>query len=295
MVFDVVSGYCETSVVVASDGFVMMNDVTTSPLSVLLLLTWLVFDVGVDFMNSCLLCSAQECDNAAVMLPQVIVSGELVVIGEGSARFPKHSGSYPPGAHDDVADESVDSLEYYILNSDKPVLYVRNFLNHSVAEDLKAFCLEGQRFVRSSIGGKSSSSGTTTGAAADDPTRTRGVQQHEIRTSESCNMVPAAVYRSSAQVRALFAQDPLPSHVARVKEEVDLSWLVAKRAAGLLRVDPSTVEPLQLVRYTSPDAEYKLHHDRECGTNDGFVGVGDVVPTFSTNFWWRCIFAVLSL
>ena len=34
-----------------------------------------------------------------------------------------------------------------------------------------------------------------------------------------------------------------------------------------VKVNPKTVEPLQLVRYTTPDAEYQLHHD-----HGGFYG-----------------------
>jgi hypothetical protein len=236
-----------------------MNTARIHPSALFFTLAGLLFAL-VDF-RSYLLCSAKEYEAAA---PQVVVAGKRITIDDVSARFPKHSGSYPP--RDDVDKDTDkhgnnDELEYYILNCDKPVLYVPKFLNHSEARSLTTLCVEGGRFVRSSI------RGTTRGAAGDDlldqdPTRTR-VQQHEIRTSESCNMVPAAIYRNSAQVQAMFAQDPMPPNVAKVKEEVDLSWLVAQRASRILGVDPWTVEPLQLVRYTSPDAEYKLHHDRK--------------------------------
>lgn len=49
--------------------------------------------------------------------------------------------------------------------------------------------------------------------------------------------------------------------VAKVAREVDVSWDIAVRASALLGVNPHLVEALQVVRYTSPDAEYKLHHD----------------------------------
>jgi prolyl 4-hydroxylase len=80
-------------------------------------------------------------------------------------------------------------------------------------------------------------------------------------------MVPTVVYRNSPKVQALFAEDPMPPHVAKIAREVDLSWDVAVRASRLLGVPADTVEPLQLVRYLSPDAEYKLHHD-----HGGFYG-----------------------
>lgn len=211
------------------------------------------------YFTSCVVCSAEDNEGTS---PQVMVAGRRIVLDDGSKRFPKHSGSYP--RRDDESEKRGnihDEVEYYILNSEKPVLYVSNFLNHSVASSLIALCVDGGRFVRSPIRGTTNSA-TGDGLYDQDPTRTR-VQQHEIRTSESCSMVPAAIYRNSAQVQAMFAQDPMPPNVAKVKEEVDLSWIIAERASQLLGVDPWTVEPLQLVRYTTPDAEYKLHHDRK--------------------------------
>lgn len=59
----------------------------------------------------------------------------------------------------------------------------------------------------------------------------------------------------------MLKEDPLPSQVAKIAREVDLSWDIARRASKLLQVDATLVEALQLVRYTSPDAEYRLHHD----------------------------------
>jgi prolyl 4-hydroxylase len=69
------------------------------------------------------------------------------------------------------------------------------------------------------------------------------------------------VYRNNPTVQAMFKEEPIPPDIAKVKREVDISWDVAFRASNILQVDPNTVEPLQLVRYTSPDAQYKLHHD----------------------------------
>lgn len=226
------------------------------PFATIILVAGLLFSV-MDF-NSCLHCSAQECEAA---LPQVIMGGKRVAIEKESTRFPKHYGSFPPRRNEaNNRGDNGSELEYFVLNSDKPFLYVKNFLNHSIANDLKALCVEGGRFVRSSIRGTSSVDGD--GQHHQDPTKT-SVQKHDIRTSESCNMVPAAIYRNSIQAQALFAQDPMPPNVAKIKREVDISWFVAQRASQLLGVDPSTVEPLQLVRYMSPDAEYKLHHDRK--------------------------------
>lgn len=85
--------------------------------------------------------------------------------------------------------------------------------------------------------------------------------------SESCTLVPASIYLSSAKYRDMISQDPMPPEVANIAREVDLSWDIAVRAAGLLRVEPNLVEALQLVRYTTPDAQYRLHHD-----HGGFYG-----------------------
>jgi prolyl 4-hydroxylase len=69
------------------------------------------------------------------------------------------------------------------------------------------------------------------------------------------------VYRNNPTVQAMFKEEPIPPDIAKVKREVDISWDVAFRASKILQVDPNTVEPLQLVRDTSTDAQYKLHHD----------------------------------
>ena len=59
----------------------------------------------------------------------------------------------------------------------------------------------------------------------------------------------------------MIQQDPIDPQVAPIVREVDVSMDIAERASALLGVDPGTVEALQLVRYTTPDAQYQLHHD----------------------------------
>jgi hypothetical protein len=59
----------------------------------------------------------------------------------------------------------------------------------------------------------------------------------------------------------MIEQDPLPPQVAKIAREVSVSWDIAERASKLINVDAKLVEALQVVRYTTPDAEYKLHHD----------------------------------
>ncbi|KAL3915142.1 MAG: hypothetical protein SGARI_008248, partial [Bacillariaceae sp.] len=80
-------------------------------------------------------------------------------------------------------------------------------------------------------------------------------------------MVPTVVYRNNPKFQAMLDQDPMPPQIAQVAKEMDLSWDIATRASRILGVNPETVEPLQIVRYLSPDAEYKLHHD-----HGGFYG-----------------------
>lgn len=65
----------------------------------------------------------------------------------------------------------------------------------------------------------------------------------------------------------MIREDPLPPSIAKISREVDVSWDIAIKASRLIQVNPETVESLQLVRYTNPTAEYKLHHD-----HGGFYG-----------------------
>lgn len=189
--------------------------------------------------------------------PRAVINGQLVAIDE--TRFTKHIGSYPPDTNGNrqaaaptttAADDegtSTPPFSYYILNADKPVLYVTNFLNQSVVDELKTICIEGNRFVRSPIRQKASTD-----------------TQHDThRTSESCTGVPAAMYLRDPKAQAVLNQSPMPPHIAKIKREVDLHWDVATKAASFLQSQQTalSVEPLQLVRYTSPEAEYKLHHD----------------------------------
>lgn len=51
-------------------------------------------------------------------------------------------------------------FEYYLMNNDKPILYVPDFLNETAANELKDFCIAAERFTRSPIGGRDTESGT---------------------------------------------------------------------------------------------------------------------------------------
>jgi prolyl 4-hydroxylase len=89
------------------------------------------------------------------------------------------------------------------------------------------------------------------------------VTAKHIRSSESCPLVPAATYLTNPKFIEIRQANSMP-HLVR---EVDLAWHVSEQAAQLLGQSPEAVEPLQVVRYTSPAAEYHVHHD-----HGGFYG-----------------------
>jgi len=180
--------------------------------------------------------------------PKAYLKGEAFSIDE--TNFPKHSTSYPPSstAANEALSTTDDNVSYYILNQEKNVLYIPNFLNDTSTQEIKTFCIDGGRFTRSRIGGYGDGSSTK-------------VEKHDLRTSESCALVPAADYLKNPRWHRMLEQDPLTPQVAKIAREVDLSWDIGVRASGLLGIDANLVEALQVVRYTTPDAEYKLHHD----------------------------------
>lgn len=176
-----------------------------------------------------------EC-NARSEAAQVISKGKRVLVEGPESPFEKKTWS--------------DDEIYYILDKSKSVYYVPNFLNATIAEELKSFCKD--RFVNSPI------RGTDGGNVAQDS---------NLRTSESCVLIPAAIYLSNPrflEMREKAAPSPQEKEIFRI---VDVSWHVSRRAASLLSRDPTTVEPLQVVRYTSPDSFYSVHHD-----HGGFYG-----------------------
>ena len=138
----------------------------------------------------------------------------------------------------------LDDEFYFVIDESKSVYYVPNFLNATTADELKGFCQD--RFVNSPIRGKDG------GDVARDA---------NIRTSESCVLIPVAIYLSNPRFLEMREkEDPSPQE-QEIFRIVDVSWYVSRRAASLLSRDPTTVEPLQVVRYTSPEAFYNVHHD----------------------------------
>ena len=190
--------------------------------------------------------STDSCENTAnKVLPQVILNGQRTVVNE--SNFARHfDAAYPPTNGDEVTDDAkANGMEYFILNEEKRVLYIPNFLEASAIKALQDMC-QG-RFVDSPV------------RADADVTRDK-----TERTSESCTMVPAAVYRTNEKYLSMVASlatSPNPQ-VEAIQREVDLSWRITSRVTQFLRIsDASVVEALQLVRYTSPKAQYRVHHD----------------------------------
>jgi prolyl 4-hydroxylase len=66
---------------------------------------------------------------------------------------------------------------------------------------------------------------------------------------------------SNPKFQSLVQEIPMSPQVAKIAREVDVSIHIAEKASRKIGVDSNIVEALQVVRYTTPDAEYKLHHD----------------------------------
>lgn len=241
--------------------------------------------------ESCSLSSAsgeQECDASSPAesstdrpLPQVIINGQVVEINEDN--FVKHYGSYPPtppkqhnGNQDEehheqrrttLADESGDNGDavYYVLNDEKPVLYIPNFLNETIIDVLIKLCIEGNRFVRSPVRKNANHE-----VDSENNNNNESTTKHDDhRTSESCTGIPVAMYRNNPKVQAMIYphDDPdgrnLSDQLRTIKQEMEFHWYVSTKASKFIRgtSSPSIIEPLQLVRYTHPASQYKLHHD----------------------------------
>jgi hypothetical protein len=88
-----------------------------------------------------------ECENRPE--PAVQLHGERLVVNE--QNFPRYNSVYPPSV-EETQDGSSDP-QYFILNKEKSVLYVSNFLNETAANELKDMCIRSDRFTRSPIRG----------------------------------------------------------------------------------------------------------------------------------------------
>lgn len=82
--------------------------------------------------------------------PAALINGKFVKINE--ENFSKYYGAFPPGrAHEQVTGPHDNG--YFVLNKEKPVLYVSEFLNETTISELKEFCISSQRFTRSPVRG----------------------------------------------------------------------------------------------------------------------------------------------
>lgn len=185
----------------------------------------------------------------------VILNGKELAVEGPESPFAKQEWGLGLDKNRDRG-ENEQKRFYYVLNESKNVWYVPNFLNISTAMELKGFCLNSNRFVSSPIR-----------ASVDDESGTTTRREGYRRTSESCAMVPASNYLGNAELTAMREQHMKNPRTAIVWREVDVTWEISERAAQLVGRAATTAEPLQIVRYTSPDAFYSVHHD-----HGGFYG-----------------------
>lgn len=99
-------------------------------------------------------CTAEElydgkCGRQAA---RVLLNGEPFLVEE--PKFKKGHSSYPPSS------SAEEGPHYYILNEEKPILYLPNFLDQPTAEELIDFCVSQERFSLSHVGGYSTEGGT---------------------------------------------------------------------------------------------------------------------------------------
>jgi|MDSY01.2.fsa_nt_gb hypothetical protein len=141
-------------------------------------------------------------------------------------------------------------LNVSVVDADKQLFYIHAFLSAAEAEAMSSFCAEPGRFQRSPQTGVADASGA----------------ENLARTSSSCPLLFAIFYMPRfADVQA---KNPA------LAKELELTWNVTVRAAGLLGVDPANLEPFQLLRY-SPGEYYKQHHDHRAYYEPGPAGYPD--------------------
>ena len=153
------------------------------------------------------------------------------------------------------------SRHYFVLNDQKQVIYIPNFLNETEIVELKGFCIDQKRFVPSP-------------QRSDNEEK---IQSDKHRTSESCAMVPTEAYMKNPRFNQMMQQRHDNPQMEAVMREVELTHGISERAKSLLHSLDSNddddksksyeVEPLQMVRYLHPKAHYQLHHD-----HGGFYG-----------------------
>ena len=238
--------------------------------------------------------------------PQVILNGQLLEVNV--ENFVKKYGSYGSYNNNYInGGEHDEDYEYYILNRDKHVLYIPNFLDDDTMIDgpngLIRLCLDQNRFVRSPVRKNNNDSNNDSNRNDSNDGQASSTTIHDDhRTSESCTGIPVAMYRKNPKVQAMIYpngghtvvgttgqdnnsnnddDDGLPQHLRVIKQEMELHWDVATKATRFIysdKADPSIIEPLQIVRYTHPNSQYKLHHD-----HGGFYNSNNKISSSSSS------------
>mmetsp|Transcript_24376 Transcript_24376/g.54970 ORF Transcript_24376/g.54970 Transcript_24376/m.54970 type:complete len:292 (+) Transcript_24376:154-1029(+) len=131
------------------------------------------------------------------------------------------------------------------IDSSKQIFYVQSFMSPDEAKIFGALCeAEGNegRFVRSPQRKRDEAGQQTI----------LGVEEQGARTSASCPLLFSLFY--------LPLKEKIATSSPHLLRELEMTWDVTERAAKLLDVLPSQVEPIQLIRY-EPGQFYKVHHD----------------------------------
>lgn len=127
-----------------------------------------------------------------------------------------------------------------IINEEKSLLYVHDFLGKEEIDAIVAICSDQDRFDSSPLRMHS--------ATLNDG---YGVDQ-AVRTSSSCPLLFAYYYMPHLEKLKEQAPHLLP--------ELELTWNITQRAANFFQVSASQIEPLQMLMY-QPGQYYKPHHD----------------------------------
>lgn len=142
----------------------------------------------------------------------------------------------------------------YVLDKSKGMYYACNLLAEDECEMIIGFGTP-DRFARSPLTGGKTGSGT--------------FHESDHRTSSTCPLLFARMYLPVIET----LREKKPEFVP----ELELSWVITKRAAKLLGADADNFEPLQLIKYL-PGQYYKAHHDHK-GFYDPDTGYPDRCKT----------------
>lgn len=123
--------------------------------------------------------------------------------------------------------------------------YVHGFMTREECRELVRICEARDGFERSPV----------VSGAADAKETFEG----ETRTSTSCMMLPGPVYEAQ--------RDRIQQVAPHLIQEVDMTAELSKRAADLLQVPLTHVEPLQVVHY-SPGEQFSAHYDAHTGDRE---------------------------